>query len=201
MSWPLHGLVLRTPDLELRGMTEADAAALEAVFPDDVGTDPALTDIGHPVLQSYWRAMGSWTPADWELPFTVRHEGRLVGAQALEGKDFSVLRTVDTWSWLVPSARGHAWGQQMRAAVLSLAFGPLGAVRAVSSAYETNAASLGVSWKLGYVDNGVDLHRDGDRVVRMQRLRLDARDWISPVPVEIEGVEECLALLGAPPQE
>jgi len=197
VTWPLHGLVLRTPDLELRGMTEADAAALEAVFPDDVGTDPALTDIGHPVLQSYWRAMGGWTPGAWELPFTVLHDGRLVGAQALEGKDFSLLRTVDTWSWLVPSARGRGFGRQMRAAVLSLAFGPLGAVRAVSSAYETNAASLGVSWRLGYVDNGVDLHRDGDRVVHMQRLRLDGRDWIPPVPVEIEGVEACLRLFGA----
>lgn len=196
MSWPLHGLTLTTPDLVLRGMTEADAEALEAVFPTDVGTDPALPDLGHPVLQAYWRSLGTWSPTGWALPFVVTHDGVPVGVQGLEGKDFRVLRTVDSYSWLVPSARGRGFGTQMRAAVLSLAFGPLGAVRAVSEAFETNAASLGVSWRLGYVDNGVDLHRDGDHMVRMQRLRLDARDWISPVPVEISGVEPCLTLFG-----
>lgn len=196
MSWPMHGLRLTTPDLVLRGMTEADAEALEAVFPADVSTDPELVDIGHPVLQSYWRSVGSWTPARWELPFVVEHEGERIGAQALEGKDFALLRTVDSWSWLVPAARGRGFGTQMRAAVLSLAFGPLAARRAVSEAFETNAASLGVSWRLGYVDNGVDLHRDLDKVVTMQRLRLDARDWLSPVPVEISGIEECLPVFG-----
>lgn len=197
MGWPPHGLVLRTPDLVLRGMTEADAVALEEVFPADVGTDPDLIDIGHPVLQSYWRAVASWKPSTWELPLVVEHDGRRIGAQALEGKDFGLLRTVDTWSWLVPSARGRGFGRQMRAAVLSLAFAHLGAVRAISSAYSTNTASLGVSHHLGYTDNGVDLHRDGDQVVRMQRLALEAADWVPPFPVEVEGVAPCLPLLGA----
>jgi RimJ/RimL family protein N-acetyltransferase len=196
VAWPLHGLALRTPDLVLRGMTEADAVALEQVLPADVDTDPALPDLGHPVLQSYWRAAGRWSLADWELPFAVEHGGELVGVQGLEGKDFGVLKTVDSYSWLVPAARGRGLGTQMRAAVLALAFGSLGAVRAVSEAFETNVASLGVSWRLGYVDNGVDLHRDGDQVVRMQRLRLDARDWIPPFPVEVTGLAPCLPLLG-----
>lgn len=196
MSWPLHGLTLRTPDVVLRGMTEADAVALERVFPPDVGTDPALPDLGHPVLQSYWRAAGKWSVTDWDLPFAVEHRGELVGVQGLEGKDFSVLQTVDSYSWLVDPARGKGLGTQMRAAVLTLAFGRLGAVRAVSEAFETNVASLGVSWRLGYVDNGIDLHREGEAVVRMQRLRLDARDWIPPFPVEVTGLEPCLPLMG-----
>ena len=197
MAWPPHGVVLTTPDLVLRGMTEADAVALDAVFPADVGTDPALPGLGAPVLRQYARSVSRWDVADWELPFAVVADGELVGAQALEGKDFGVLRTVDTWSWLVPSARGRGFGQQMRAAVLTLAFGPLGAVRAVSSALSDNAASLAVSRALGYVDNGVDAHRrDDGSPGLLQRLALDADGWVSPVPVTLAGAEALLPLVG-----
>ncbi|MGZ6793596.1 MAG: hypothetical protein ACXVFV_11625, partial [Mycobacteriales bacterium] len=62
-------------------------------------------------------------------------------------------------------------------------------------AWEDNAASLGVSRSVGYVDNGVDLRPRGDGVGRMQRLLLT--DWRSPVPVAVTGCDDCLALTGA----
>jgi len=45
-----------------------------------------------------------------------------------------------------------------RAAVLQLAFQGLGAQQAVSAAFEGNPASLRVSRKLGYRDDGIEWH-------------------------------------------
>jgi len=204
MAWPLHALTLTTPDLVLCGTDEADASLLAAVLPSDVGHDPRLPDLpgDHRVLQKYWQAGGTWRLDDWNLWFTVRRDGDVVGAQGLEGKDFPQLRTVETWSWLVPGARGRGLGKQMRAAVLELAFGRLGAVRAVSEAYVDNPASLGVSRALGYVDNGVDVvarHEEGTPTVLSQRLLLEAGGWRSPVPVSVDGLESCLPLFGVAP--
>ena len=180
MSWPLHDLVLRTPDLELRGLTEDLAHDLAAVVPDDLETDPRLPHLSPAldVLQVYWRNNGLWTRDDWVCAFAVLHDGVPVGLQGLEGKGFATRWVVDSHSWLVASARGRGLGKQMRAAVLELAFGHLGARTAVTEAWADNAASLGVSRALGYVDNGYDVH-DGPRV--MQRLVLTS--WRSPVPV------------------
>ncbi len=150
--WPLHSLRLTTADLELRPTTEAELPALCAILPPDLEADPTSTRYAglddranqRAVLaQSYWRAMGTWSPHDWVLPFAVRHGGELVGMQALEGPDWTAERTVDSWSWLAVGARGQGWGKQMRAAVLALAFGPLGARAAISSAVVDNLVVAG----------------------------------------------------------
>ena len=193
MTWPLDELVLRSPDLELRGMTEAWARRLADIVPDDLEHHPALAHVspGADVLQAYWRNKGLWLPSDWVAELVVLHDGDPIGLQALEGKDFATERTVDTHSWLVRSARGRGFGKQRRAAVLSLAFDHLGATSAVSEAWSDNAASLGVSRSLGYVESGTDTDADG-RV--MQHLRLTS--WASPWPIEMHGVAPCLPLLG-----
>lgn len=195
MAWPLHQLVLTTPDLVLRGMTEADAHSLAAVVPDDLEHDPRLAHVSPAadVLQAYWRNAGLWLPTSWVLELVVLHDGQPIGLQALEGEDFAVRRTVDSHSWLVQEARGKGLGKQMRAAVLELAFAHLSAAWAITEAWDDNAASLGVSRSLGYVDNGVDVHA-GPRL--MQRLRLSAEDWRSPVPVTVAGLDPCLPLFG-----
>ena len=72
-----------------------------------------------------------------------------MGYQGLEGDDFARLRTVDSSSFLTGAARGQGLGKQMRAAVLSLAFGALGARFAIASAWTDNYASLAVSGALG----------------------------------------------------
>ena len=198
MTWPPHALVLTTPSLVLRAMTEADAYALAAVVPEDLEHSPRLPGFsaGANVLQAYWGQLGQWRAEDWVLPFTVVRDDVPIGLQALEGKDFRVRRTVDSYSWLVSSARGQGLGKQMRAAVLSLAFDQLDASYAITEAWEDNAASLGVSRALGYVDNGVDLHvRDG-AVGRMQRLILPRAAWTAPVPVTVTGWEGCAAHFG-----
>jgi RimJ/RimL family protein N-acetyltransferase len=205
-SWPLHGIRLRTADLDLRVMTEADLPGLCALLPDDLSMNPhATTYAGLDgranrraiIAQAYWRALGVWSPDDWALPFVVRSGGEVVGAQWLEGPDWRADRTVDSSSWLVAPARGRGLGKQMRAAVLALAFGPLQADAAVSSAVVDNASSLGVSRALGYRDTHRSvLEHSGET---LQHVRLERATWErsgQARQVVIAGVSPALPLFG-----
>jgi len=205
-SWPLHGIRLRTADLDLQVMTEADLPTLSSVLPDDVGMNPhATTYAGFDgrtnrsaiIAQAYWRALGVWSPDDWALPFVVRSGGEVVGAQWLEGPDWRAERTVDSSSWLVTPARGRGLGKQMRAAVLALAFGPLRADAAVSSAVVDNGSSLGVSAALGYRDTHRSvLEHSGET---LQHVRLERATWERSGQargVVIAGVSPALPLFG-----
>ncbi len=206
--WPMFGIRLSTPDLELRHLTESDLASLAAVLPDDVEQDPEATTYAGldpranrtaVVHQGYWKARGTWRPESWALSFAVFRGDELIGFQGLEGDDFAVLRTVDSSSFLAAHARGLGLGKQMRAAVLTLAFGPLGARYAISSAWSDNHASLGVSRALGYVDNGLTSHRRGDGAGEMAHVRLTRERWLAsewPEQVSVSGVEECLPYFG-----
>ncbi|MGD0684858.1 MAG: GNAT family protein [Streptosporangiaceae bacterium] len=209
--WPLFDLRLTLPGLLLSPMAEADLAAIADVLPDDAEQDPASVtyDVGDERTgrgivshQSYWRSYGTWCPQAWRLSFVVRAAGgEILGVQELEGNDFLTLRTAGTFSFLVPGARGHGYGKQMRGAVLALAFGPLQARAAVTSAWHDNHASLGVSRALGYQPNGESLHSRGDRVDVMTHMRLLRASWLASGVsnnVVISGFEACRPLFGLP---
>lgn len=206
--WPMFDVVLTTPDLELRHLREADLPTLAAVLPEDAEQDPSATTYdglepsrsrGVVVHQEYWRSRGTWRRESWALSFGVFLDGELVGNQGLEGDDFAALRTVDSHSFLAPHVRGRGLGKQARAAVLALAFGPLGARFAITSAWSDNHASLGVSRAMGYVDNGVTLQRRDGEAATMAHLRLDRERWLAcewPERVAVSGVEDCLPFFG-----
>lgn len=209
--WPLFDLGLSTPDLRLRPMTEADLGPIADLLPDDVEQDPGpgQYDLGDPRIgrgivshQAYWRAYGTWRPRAWRLPFVVRTPaGEILGVQELEGDDFPTLRTVDSSSFLVTAARGRGLGKQMRTAVLALAFGPLAAEAAITSAWHDNHASLGVSRALGYRPNGESLHAHPGRVDVLKHLRLLRADWLASGAgdrVQITGFGPCRPLFGLP---
>ncbi len=87
----------------------------------------------------------------------------------------------------------------MRRAVLALAFGPLGAREAITSAWHDNVASLGVSRAIGYRDNGVSTEVRGDQLDTMVHLRMTAADWEATRAgddVVIEGFEPCRPYVG-----
>ena len=195
-AWPLFDLRLQYGGLLLRPLREADLPLVVALLPDDVDLDPALPpDRCLAVHQGYWRAQGRWSVQDWALSFLVHDGGRAMGVQVLEGADFPLLRTVDSASWLIPSARGRGVGTAMRTAMLDFAFGSLGAQAAVSSAWHDNAASLGVSRSLGYGPNGEHSHRRGEGVDVMVHLRRSRSGW-SGAGVGVEGFEPCRGLFG-----
>jgi RimJ/RimL family protein N-acetyltransferase len=86
----------------------------------------------------------------------------------------------------------------MRTAVVELAFRELGAAAVTSSAFESNAASRGVSEKLGYRLVGRDTMSPRGIPKPHLQLRLERGEWRgAPFTVEIEGAEPCLPLFGA----
>jgi RimJ/RimL family protein N-acetyltransferase len=209
--WPLSGLRLRTPLVELRWPGESDLEALAELAAAGVhapGQQPFLTpwatappaERARSVLQYQWRQRGAWTPEAWTLELAVVRDGVLVGIQSVFGTSFAARREVATGSWLGLAHHGRGTGTQMRAAVLQLAFAGLGAEYAVSGAFADNAASLGVSRKLGYADDGIEIDSVEGQAILSRRLRLDRATWKrnQSVPVEITGLEPCLDLFGLP---
>ena len=211
--WPLLDLRLRVGELELRPMTEADLLPLAELLPDDLeigAPTPRYPGLSEAVnrrvsgFQRYWDSYGSWCLDWWRVPFCVYADGEWVGVQELVAEDFPALRTVGTSSYLVSSARSRGVGRQMRRAVLTLAFGPLEAQAATSSAWHDNHASLAVSRALGYRPNGEFLHRREGRVDTMVQMRLPRSDWLAGAGtsgVVIEGVKPCLPYFGLPVPE
>lgn len=207
-------LRLETPALELRWPSPDDLDALAELAaagvhdPDVQPFTVAWTDVSpderaRSTLQYHWSRWGSWQPSDWTLEFVVIRDGVVVGTQGVGGHDFAVLREVHTGSWLGRPYQRQGIGTQMRAAVLQLAFQGLGAQQAVSSAFADNAASLGVSRKLGYRDDGIEWHVVRGRPALTRRLRLARADWqaAGTVPVQIHGLAPCLPHFGLPPAD
>jgi RimJ/RimL family protein N-acetyltransferase len=207
--WPLSGLRLRTPRLELRWPTLADLDALGSLAADGVH-DPAVMpfmvawsdappeDRARSTLQFHWFKWGSWSPSDWSLNLVAERDGAIVGTQGMDGTEFALTREVHTGSWVGRRYHGQGIGTEMRAAVLHLAFEGLNARYACSGAFEDNAASLAVSRKLGYADDGIEFTVVRGRAVTTRRLRLDRDTWAAhrSVPVEIIGLEPCLPGFG-----
>jgi RimJ/RimL family protein N-acetyltransferase len=209
-SWPPARVVLTTPRLELRLPSEDELWRLAEVAAGGVcvpGTQPFGTPWGdqpprlraRSVLQWHWATRGSWSPDRWTLDFTVFHEGAPVGAQGLSAAGFPVRREVATGSWLGLPYQRQGFGTEMRAAVLTLAFGPLGALSAVTGAFQDNAAAIGVSRALGYADDGTEVSDRGGARVLARRFRLAAdagrRGWPA---VTIDGAgDEVLRMCGA----
>ena len=207
--WPLYGLRLRTPRLELRlpSTEELDALAqLSMAGVHDPGTMPFVvpwTDLppaerARSVMQFHWRAMGNWTPEDWDLQLCVFVDGAVVGTQGVGGRNFAILKEVHTGSWLGRDHQGQGIGTEMRAAVQHLAFAGQNAESAVTAAMADNAASNAVSRKLGYQPAGVARTRVRDALGYEQRFTMDRERWAErrPVPVEIAGLAPCLPLFG-----
>jgi RimJ/RimL family protein N-acetyltransferase len=207
--WPLAGLRLTTPRLELRVPTDndlADLASLAAAGVHDPEvqpftvpwTDATPADRARSTLQYQWSRMASWEPASWSLDLIVVHDGEVVGTQGISAEDFAILREVGTGSWLGQSHHSRGIGTEMRAAVLHLAFAGLGAHYATSGAFTDNVASQRVSRKLGYVEDGIVRQVRRGQPATLLRLRLDRESWQATrkVPVEIIGLEACLAMFG-----
>jgi RimJ/RimL family protein N-acetyltransferase len=136
------------------------------------------------------------------LNFVVELDGVIVGLQSLEAEDFLAVRTIDSGSWLVQSARGQGVGIEMRRAVLGLAFDHLEAKAAVSAARRDTGASLGVSRHLGYHDNGVSLNASSRGLVELQHLRLTVEDWTAAGrggQVRVAGFDSCRPWFGMRP--
>lgn len=210
--WPLRRLVLRTPRLELRpdddeGLSELVEATYAGIHDPDwmpfgvPWTRAPREVLGQNTLQFYWGQRASLRAGSWVVNFLVRLDGKVIGNQGISGDEFAIVREVRTGSWIGQAFQGKGIGTEMRAAVLQFAFDQLKASTARSDAWLDNAASLGVSRKLGYEPDGVDLLVRGENARdRMQRLVVTAERFAQHRPkwtVEVDGLtSRCLELLG-----
>ncbi|MFD5468386.1 GNAT family N-acetyltransferase [Kitasatospora sp. NPDC127059] len=209
--WPLMGLRVTTPRLELRLPAEDELCAVADLAARGVhppGERPFLTPWGElppaerarHVLQMHWRRLGRWTARHWALDLVAFHRGNPVGVQDMRAQEFAVRREIASGSWIGLEHQGRGLGTEMRAAMLHLAFAELGAVSATSVSFADNHSSLAVSRKLGYRPDGIDRDTLDGRVVESQRLRLSRADWPGPpVPVTVTGLTPaCRDLFAAP---
>lgn len=207
--WPLFGLEIETPRLLLRPVRDEDItglveAALQGVHDQErmpfgyPWTDAPADELPRNMAQYQWSLRNRVAPNNWLIAFAVHHEGRVIGSQDLSAHGFADRRTVNTGSWLTRSAQGSGLGTEMRAALLSFAFDVLGAEWAESGAASWNAASLGVSRKLGYEPNGVTrvAPRAGEPGEE-QRVRLARDAFVRPEwTITVRGAAPALAQLG-----
>jgi RimJ/RimL family protein N-acetyltransferase len=209
--WPLFGLIVRTPRIEMRLPREDEFESLIALI--DAGIhDPAsmpfttpFTDVPAPQraresAQFWWRQRAEWSPDKWSYTGAVYVEGHVVGVQGMMAERFGALRSVETGSWLGRAFQGQGLGKEMRQAMLHLAFEGLGAQEARSGAFHDNAASLATSRSVGYVENGEarELRRGmPDRIIR---VRMDRAMWEARRrdDIEIVGLDECLDMFAGP---
>ncbi|MGC4110538.1 MAG: GNAT family protein [Nocardioides sp.] len=201
MFWPFFDLRIRSGDVLLRGVTDDDLDALVSAMPDDLELNPANetfdalapeVDRRRQLVGELWKHRGTWSPSAWCLDLAVEVGGRVVGVQALEAEQFPLLRTVDSFSWLSADVRGQGLANLMRAGVLALAFDQLGAEVAVSSARTDNAPSLAVSYRMGYVDNGLSRTNTPTGPFELQHVRITREAWAATGRTAVvTGFEAC----------
>ena len=208
--WPLFGLRIRTPRIELRPLVDADideyAALLDGGLhpPDEMPFAVPFTDQPRPVLQReacqfHWGTRAGWRPDGWRLPFMVFEGGRMIGQQDLAADQFAVRRVVTTGSWLGLPHQGQGIGTEMRSAVLHLAFAGLGADRAETEAFADNARSIGVTTKVGYQANGERITVRRGRPTVSPQFVLTRERWEATRrdDIAIEGLDRAREMFGA----
>ncbi|WP_211274476.1 GNAT family N-acetyltransferase [Streptomyces chattanoogensis] len=207
--WPLYGLRVTTPRLELRLPDLECLAELAAVAAGGVHdaaempfivpwTDASPAERERATFQHVLGTVAGWRAQEWTLSLAVLCEGKVIGRQDLSAAGFSVTREAETGSWLGLRHQGRGLGTEMRAAVLHLAFEGLGARSVTSAAMTDNPRSLRVSQKLGYRPDGLTVASVRGTARTLQRLRLDRAGWEEhrTVAVGIEGLEPCRMLFG-----
>ena len=203
--WPLGALILRTPRLELRQPTDDELAVIAEVAASGIhhpGEQPFLTPWTHlppgqralHVIQGHWASRGGWTVESWSLGLGVFYGEQPIGMVNLRAQDFTVLREVKTASWLGLEFHAQGFGTEARSALLHLAFENLAAESAITEVFQGNAASQGVSRKLGYKHDGISRDVLDGKAIISDRLRLNYDDWwrSSHIPVVVENISPCL---------
>lgn len=211
--FPVWGIRLVTPRLELRPARESEMDALVRLAargihdPDTMPFSVPWTDAPSPrrEQETYAFILGCWagiSPQGWRLPFAVCVEGAVIGMQDLAATRWGERRVAETGSWLGRDYQGAGFGTEMRAAVLHLAMGHLGAERVESTAFDDNVASVSVSRRLGYREIGERFIDRRGVPGRQLCFAIDRSDWegsaAASIDVEVRGVDDAvLEQLGA----
>jgi RimJ/RimL family protein N-acetyltransferase len=165
-AFSMLGIRVTAGPIELRGITDEDLVTLADLAVRGVHdptrmpftvpwTDADPADLPLRFAQYHWRTRAEFSPGEWVLNLGVWHEGTLVGVQGLNTKSYLVTRSGETGSWLGLEHQGRGLGTAMRQVMCAFVFDHLDAAEITSGAFTDNPASLGVSRKVGYRENGV----------------------------------------------
>jgi RimJ/RimL family protein N-acetyltransferase len=207
--WPLFDLEVRTPRLTLRYLDDTLAGHVMAVAKRGVHdptsmpfmvpwTDRPSPQMEQEAMRFYARTRAEVRPEAWNLQFAVIVDDDVIGACDVGSGSFAALRQVTTGSWLGREFQGQGLGKEMRMACLALAFDGLDAEFALTGAWHDNAASLGVTRSLGYVEEGRrrELRRGvADEIVG---FRMTCAQWeaIRRDDIELVGIDCARSFLG-----
>lgn len=210
--WPPFGLRITCGPLTLMPVRDSDLPSLVELAQSGIHA-PADMPFGFPwalgsteevklrLLQYHWAQRAAMKPASWTLETTVRFNGEIVGCQSISTRDYLVTRTGETGSWLGSKHHGRGIGTLMRQAIAAFMFDHLGAAEVTSAAFADNSASLAVSRKVGYRENGVDRlkRRDGELALS-QKLILTAETLNRPShDLTVAGTSPLRKFLGLTP--
>jgi RimJ/RimL family protein N-acetyltransferase len=182
---PMLGLRITAGPLELRGITDdllgplVDLALGGIHAPDAMPftvpwTLAAAEELPRIFVQYYWGLRAKFSVTEWSVTLAAFWEGELAGVQGMETRDYLVTRTAETGSWLGRRFQGRGIGTAMRQVICAFAFDHLNAEYMMSGAFTDNPASLGVSKKVGYAENGWQRMARLGKPATQQRLVLTA---------------------------
>jgi RimJ/RimL family protein N-acetyltransferase len=204
---PLLALRITAGPVELRGVSDdllgplADLAT-DIHDPDFMPFDfpwsltPA-PDMPRNVAQYHWGKRASFSPVQWNADFAVFYDGELAGSQGFGTKDYLVTRCGETGSWLSRGFQGRGIGTAMRQVICAFVFDFLDAEYITSSAFSDNPASLAVSRKTGYTDNGTERRNRLGKPAVMHRILLEPANLIRySRDLTVEGVPEFRKSIG-----
>jgi RimJ/RimL family protein N-acetyltransferase len=205
---PLLGLRITAGPVELRGVTDdlvgplAELAIRGVHDPDYMpffvpwSTAPAA-EMPRNMAQFHWGQRAGFSVQKWAMDLAVFYDGELVGSQGFGTRDYLITRVGETGSWLGREFHGRGIGTAMRKVICAFIFDHLGADYITSSAYSDNPASLGVSRKCGYRENGVSILNRMGKPATLQLVILEPGNLVRyEHSLTVEGVPEFRRSIG-----
>jgi RimJ/RimL family protein N-acetyltransferase len=186
---PLLGLRITAGPVELRGVTDdllgplAELAIRGIHDPDFMpfttpwSVTPA-EDMPRGTAQYHWGQRAAFSVEKWSADLATFWDGELVGSQGFGARDYLITRTGETGSWLGREFHGRGIGTAMRQVICAFAIDDLGAEYVTSGAFWDNPASLAVSRKVGYTDNGWDRGARLGKPATMRRVVLEPANLV-----------------------
>ena len=207
--WPPFGLNISCGPVTLSPVRDADIPELDALVHGGIHpptempfyfpwTGGSPGEVRLRLMQYHLAKRAAMSPASWTLETTVRFDGEAVGCQSISTTDYIVTKTGETGSWLAMKHHGRGIGTLMRQTLCTFMFDHLDAAEITSGAFVDNPASLAVSRKVGYKENGLTRlkRRDGEMALN-QKLVLTAEALNRPeCELKVEGVSDLREFLG-----
>jgi RimJ/RimL family protein N-acetyltransferase len=207
--WAPFALRVEFGPLELRAVTDDDIGPLADLARDGLHepgempfarpwTDAPADQLARNMANYYWSSRASFTPDEWVLDLVVRLAGEIVGVQGFRAKNYLVVHSGETGSWLGRRYQGKGIGTMMRQAMCALLFDHLDAEQITSAAFTDNPTSLAVSRKVGYIYNGTarEQRRPGEIAISNQLLLTPDRFRRGQYALTAEGVTELRRAIG-----